>query len=116
VKSSLRWDNRALYQATAVLGGEDNFAKHIGVGPLVIRDICEGKGSVTRETALRMGNALDTTPDFWLNLQHGFDYARALHLLRTSGQLKGIKAVKTLKSASVKRRSHAQKKKHTRAS
>ena len=87
----------------------ENFAKHIKVGPLIIRDICDGKGSITHEMALRMGNALDTTPDFWLNLQHGFDYARALYLLRTSGQLKGIKAVKTLKPAS-------QKKRHIRAS
>ena len=40
----------------------------IGVPPRRINDIVRGRRSVTADTALRIGQALRMTPEFWLNL------------------------------------------------
>ena len=52
-------------------------AKAIGVPPRRINEIVHARRSVTADTALRMGKALGTTPDFWLNLQGMYDLDRA---------------------------------------
>ena len=54
-------------------------AKTIGVPQVRISDIVHCRRSITADTALRIGRALGTTPDFWLNLQrmHDLDVARA---------------------------------------
>ncbi|MCY3672505.1 MAG: HigA family addiction module antidote protein [Alphaproteobacteria bacterium] len=52
-------------------------AKAIGVPPRRINEIVHARRSVTADTALRMGKALGTTPDFWLNLQGIYDLDRA---------------------------------------
>ena len=54
-------------------------AKTIGVPPIRIHDIVHRRRSITADTALRIGQALRMTPDFWLNLQrmHDLDVARA---------------------------------------
>jgi len=44
---------------------------------------------VTADTALRIGKALGTTPDFWLNLQGMYDLDRARNAL-------GMDAIETL--------------------
>ena len=44
-------------------------AKAIGVPQVHISDIVHCRRSITADTALRIGRALGTTPDFWLNLQ-----------------------------------------------
>lgn len=48
-------------------------AKTIGVPPIRIHDIVHCRRSITADTALRIGRALGTTPDFWLNLQRMYD-------------------------------------------
>ncbi len=48
-------------------------AKTIGVPPIRIHDIVHKRRSITADTALRIGRALGTTPDFWLNLQRMYD-------------------------------------------
>ena len=48
-------------------------AKTIGVPPIRIHDIVHKRRSITADTALRIGRALGTTPDFWLNLQQMYD-------------------------------------------
>ncbi len=48
-------------------------AKTIGVPPVRIHDIVHCRRSITADTALRIGQALGTTPDFWLNLQRMYD-------------------------------------------
>lgn len=45
----------------------------IGVPPRRINEIVHGRRSMTADTALRIGKALDMTPEFWLNLQRMFD-------------------------------------------
>ena len=52
-------------------------ARAIGVPPRRINDIVRGHRSVTADTALRVGRALDMTPAFWLNLQRMYDLDRA---------------------------------------
>ncbi|MCY3754087.1 MAG: HigA family addiction module antitoxin [Alphaproteobacteria bacterium] len=56
-------------------------AKAIGVPPRRINEIVHARRSVTADTALRVGKALGTTPDFWLNLQGIYDLDRARSLL-----------------------------------
>ena len=48
-------------------------AAAIGVPPRRINEIVHGRRSITADTALRFSKALDTTPEFWLNLQRMFD-------------------------------------------
>lgn len=48
-------------------------AKTIGVPPIRINAIIKRRRSITADTALRVGRALGTTPDYWLNLQRMYD-------------------------------------------
>ncbi len=48
-------------------------AKAIGVPPIRISEIVRQRRSITADTALRVGKALDMTPEFWLNLQKMYD-------------------------------------------
>ena len=52
-------------------------AKAIGVPPVRISQIVRGKRAITADTALRIGQALRMTPDFWLNLQRMHDLEAA---------------------------------------
>ena len=62
-------------------------ARTIGVPPRRINEIVHGRRSVTADTALRIGRALGTTPEFWLNLQRMYD----LDLARTSADISSIR-------------------------
>ena len=48
-------------------------AKTIGVRPIRIIAIIKRRRSITADSALRIGRALGTTPDYWLNLQRMYD-------------------------------------------
>ena len=48
-------------------------AAHIGVPIQRINELVRGKRGVTPETAWLLSQALDTTPEFWLNLQASHD-------------------------------------------
>lgn len=58
-------------------------ARTIGVAPRRINEIVLGRRSVTADTALRIGKALGTTPEFWLNLQATYDLDRARNSVST---------------------------------
>ncbi|HSK75876.1 MAG TPA: HigA family addiction module antitoxin [Thermoanaerobaculia bacterium] len=49
------------------------FARHIGVPVQRINEIVRGKRGITPETAWLFAQALDTTPEFWMNLQNQYD-------------------------------------------
>lgn len=51
------------------------FAKHIGVPTQRINELVRGKRGITPETAWLLSQALDTTPEFWINLQAAYDLA-----------------------------------------
>ena len=61
-------------------------AKTIGVPPIRIHDIVHCRRSITADTALRIGQALRMTPEFWLNLQRMYD----LDIARASTDVSGI--------------------------
>ena len=48
-------------------------AKTIGVPPIRINAIIKRHRSMSADTALRIGRALGTTPDYWLNFQRMYD-------------------------------------------
>ncbi len=59
---------------------QNQFARDIDVPVSRIADIIKGKRSITPDTALRFSHAFGTSPEFWLNLQMGYD----LKILRRS--------------------------------
>ena len=59
-------------------------AKTMGVPPIRINDIVRCRRSITADTALRIGQALGMTPEFWLNLQRMYDLDIALASTDTS--------------------------------
>jgi addiction module HigA family antidote len=52
-------------------------AGHVGVSVQRINEIVRGKRGITPETAWLLAQALDTTPEFWVNLQVVHDLARS---------------------------------------
>jgi addiction module HigA family antidote len=52
-----------------------HLAEHIGVPVQRINEIVRGKRGITPETAWLLGQALGTTPQFWLNLQTNYELA-----------------------------------------
>jgi addiction module HigA family antidote len=50
-------------------------AEHIGVPLQRVNELVRGKRGVTPETAWLLAQALNTTPQFWLNLQAAYDLA-----------------------------------------
>ncbi len=76
-----------LAEMLAELGiSQYRLARTIGVPPRRINEIVHGRRSVTADTALRIGRALGTTPEFWLNLQRMYELDRA----RTSADVSHI--------------------------
>jgi len=53
------------------------FAAHLGVPVQRINELVRGKRGVTAETAWLLSQALNTTPEFWANLQTAYDLARS---------------------------------------
>ena len=62
-------------------------AKTIGVPPIRINAIIKRRRSITADTALRIGRALGTTPDYWLNLQRMYD----IDIARSKTDISNIK-------------------------
>jgi len=52
------------------------FAQHLGVPVQRINELIRGKRGVTPETAWLLSQALNTTPEFWINLQTAHDLAK----------------------------------------
>jgi len=53
------------------------FAAHLGIPVQRVNELVRGKRGVTPETAWLLSQALDTTPEFWVNLQTTYDLARS---------------------------------------
>lgn len=52
-------------------------AKHLGLPTQRINEIVNHKRGITPETALLLSRALETSAEFWLNLQSAYDLAQA---------------------------------------
>ena len=53
------------------------FARAIGVSPMRISHVIRGARPVTAELALLFGRAFDQSPQYWLDLQAGYDLKTA---------------------------------------
>ena len=51
------------------------FAAHIGVPVQRVNEVVRGKRGVSPESAWLFGQALGTSPEFWMNLQTNYDLA-----------------------------------------
>lgn len=49
------------------------FARHLGVPIQRVNELIRGKRGVTPETAWLLSASLGTTPEFWMNLQVGYE-------------------------------------------
>ncbi len=49
------------------------FSRHLGWPYARLNEIIKGKRGVTTASALDLGEALKTSPEFWLNLQRNWD-------------------------------------------
>ena len=49
------------------------FSETLGVSRKTVSKLVNEHGSVTADMALRLANALNTTPHMWLNLQQRYD-------------------------------------------
>ena len=57
-------------------------AKAIRVPRSRINDIVRGRRTITADTALRLARYFGTTPEFWVNLQAGYDLEIAKETVR----------------------------------
>ena len=64
------------------------FAKHLGWTYARLNEIVNGRRGVSADSALAFSEALNTTPEFWLNLQRNHDL---WHALKNHAQVKSIK-------------------------
>lgn len=53
------------------------WASHIGVPIQRVDELVRGKRGVSPETVWLLGKAMNTSPEFWLNLQAACDLARS---------------------------------------
>ena len=54
---------------------QTSLARHLGVSPRRINEICRGRRAISAETACLLARALGTTPQFWMNGQNLYELA-----------------------------------------
>lgn len=70
------------YEFLEPLGvSQSEFAKHLGWPYARLNEIINGKRGISVDSALAFAEALNTNPEFWLNLQRNWDlwHARRTH-------------------------------------
>ena len=55
---------------------QSGLAKHIGVLPKTVNEICRGKRGISAEMAMKLSRALGGSPQFWLNLQNNWELSQ----------------------------------------
>ena len=53
------------------------FAKHLGVSRVALSRLLNGNAGVSAQMALKLSEALGTSPELWLNMQTQFDLWKA---------------------------------------
>jgi len=54
-------------------------ARHIGWTYARLKEIINGRRGITADSALALGDALGTGPEFWLNLQQDWNLWHSMH-------------------------------------
>ena len=57
---------------------QNRLARDIDINPARVNDIVHGRSAITAPVALRLAKYFNTTPEFWMNLQAGFELRKAL--------------------------------------
>ena len=70
----------------------NRFAQATGLTRKHVSNIVHERAGITPETAVRFAIVLETTPQFWLNLQNAVDLYDAAQLLAKSKTLKAYPA------------------------
>lgn len=55
----------------------ETLAQRVGCEPGEISDICRGTQGISREMAIRIADALGTTPELWMNAQKNWELSQA---------------------------------------
>lgn len=55
---------------------QTDLAKHIGVLPKTINEICRGKRGISASMAMKLSRAIGASPQFWLNLQNNWELSQ----------------------------------------
>ena len=55
---------------------QTELAKHIGVLPKTINEICRGKRGLSASMSMKLSRALGASPQFWLNLQNNWEISQ----------------------------------------
>lgn len=55
---------------------QTSLAKHIGVLPKTINEICRCKRGISAEMAMKLSKSLGGSPQFWLNLQNNWEISQ----------------------------------------
>jgi antitoxin HigA-1 len=63
---------------------QKRFAAHLGWTYARLNEVINGRRQVSADSALALGEALKTGPEFWLNLQRDWDLWHAMDAHRTS--------------------------------
>jgi len=70
---------------------QQKLADHIGSDVKVINRVVNGRTSISAEMALKLGAALNTSPEFWLNSQKAVDlHAAASRIGQLPGRLRKV--------------------------
>lgn len=72
-----------------------SLAAVLDVPPNRVTSILNETRSVTADTAIRLGKALGTTSEFWLNLQQAHDLSKA----EAEGDFTAVKRVREIETA-----------------
>ncbi len=58
-------------------------ARRLGISTVRLNELVRGKRGVTADTALRLAQCFETTPQFWMHMQANFDLKAAIARRRT---------------------------------
>ena len=58
---------------------QKQLADAMGVPRKHVNELCVNRRAITADTALMLATVFNTSPDFWMNLQHRNDLWAALH-------------------------------------
>lgn len=78
---------------------QSGLAAHLGIPVQRVNELVRGKRGVTPDTAWLLSQALNTTPEFWMNLQNNFDLSSS----RPRNKIKPISRQKNAQSTMPKR-------------
>jgi len=69
---------------------QKDLAEHLGWSYARLNEIVNGRRNISADSALTLGEALKTGPEFWLNLQRDWDLWHAMDSHRKVTPLKKV--------------------------